>query len=623
MKSTHPEPDPQSDGVETDSRLGVFDSDDDRWLSLVRGAEESTTLGHLGDYEILGACAQGGQGVVYKARRTDGRLVALKRIHGGMYAPRTAKQRLATEIETIAQTRHPNIVSARDVEVEGGELLLEMDWVDGVPVTAWAANFSPDDPDRESTLIAVFVKICRAVSHVHELGSIHRDLKPSNILVTEPGEPFVLDFGLAKPLADISGGLSKVTRSGNLLGTPEYAAPEQLDGDEEGLDERADVYSLGVLLYRVFVGRGPYTAGASLGQLLQEIQLGQPLRPRAVNSHISKSIEAVILKAMRKEPSLRYPNVASLQADLEKCASGQSVSAPRAGFLFDLKAIAKRHPTKSAIAATSFLALVVTVAVIAVYAWRLGVSQDETSRAHHAADEVTAWLVNLAVETDGSAAGRARVLALLDGAAGEIDVRFAEDEWTRARTNVVFGQMYAKLEAWEKADRHLSKALSTYRELGPRNRRDVAETLRLLALARAHLKRPGAIDLQREAIGMVEDFDDVAMRPLLVKHYISMGETLFLAAGQAGRTEAETYFDEAVQVARDVAPGMPAYQAKIMRTHAECLIRIGAPSDAVDALELAIRFLNNSRVPSTDSEYIACDELLKSAQRMIETGGAQ
>jgi serine/threonine-protein kinase len=266
------------------------------------------------------------------------------------------------------------------------------------------------------------------------------------------------------------------------------------------------------------VGRSPYPANLSLGRLLATVELGHPLRPRAVDSSVPKDVEAVILKAIEKEPRNRYSTVTELRADLERCRTGEPIVAPTPGFFFDARNFARRYPVPCAIGGAMLCVLLVTSIIIAFYALRLRRAQEDTRRAHQAADRVGGFLSNLAVECGDNEESKRVILDRLDASARWIDVEFEGDEWAAARAHVAFGQMYGRLGGWEQADRHLTEALDTYRGLGRRDRREVAAALRLLGLARAHRQKPQALELQREALAMIERLAAHGKRSVLVEY---------------------------------------------------------------------------------------------------------
>ena len=205
------------------------------------------TLPTLEDYRIIGPLAVGGMGTVWRAEQLKmHRVVALKLLSPAFYGSKEGRDRFDREIHLTARLEHPNIARVYDSGLRQGVYFYAMELVDGIPLDEYVQNNRL--PTRQ--VLELMRLICSAVQHAHQLGIIHRDLKPGNLLVTADGQPRVLDFGLAK---DVEGdGIGDSTIVGAVAGTPAYMSPEQAAG--LATDTRTDVYSLGVILYRLLVG---------------------------------------------------------------------------------------------------------------------------------------------------------------------------------------------------------------------------------------------------------------------------------------------------------------------------------------------------------------------------------
>lgn len=319
-----------------------FGFDSEQWMERARHAAEPGSLGMLYGYEVLGVCGRGGQGTVYQCRSKSGQIVAIKRLHGGTWASRSARQRLIRELEATAGLDHPSIVAARSV-TGVDEPLLEMDWIEGVALNEWARGLPEGPPRPAREILTLFVKICDALAHAHERGMIHRDLKPSNILVNRSGDPFLLDFGIARPAAELSLSATHLTLTEQLVGTPAYASPEQVLGNASELDARSDIYSAGILLYEAFTGASPYPANLSLGRLLLAVEEGEFQRPRALNASVPRNVETVIVKCLHKDPARRYSSARELRADLERCLRGEATEARYSPILSSMGRLRRRH----------------------------------------------------------------------------------------------------------------------------------------------------------------------------------------------------------------------------------------------------------------------------------------
>ena len=232
------------------------------------------TLGrirYIGDYELLEEIARGGMGVVYKARQVSlNRIVAVKMILKGELATAADVHRFRQEAQAAANLDHPNIVPIYEVSEHEGQQYFSMKLVG--PGKRRAEQGLPET-GRVVALVA------RAVHHAHQRGIMHRDLKPSNVLFDEKGEPCVADFGLAKHIAGEQA--SELTRSGAIVGTPSYMAPEQARA-EKVLTTAVDVYSLGAILYEWTTGQPPFRGADAVSTMMQVIA-DEPRRPRSLN----------------------------------------------------------------------------------------------------------------------------------------------------------------------------------------------------------------------------------------------------------------------------------------------------------------------------------------------------
>jgi serine/threonine-protein kinase len=270
----------------------------------------------LPGYEILGELGRGGMGVVYKARQVGlNRLVALKVVLAGGHAGAEELARFRHEAEAVARLRHPNIVTVHEVGEQDGLPYFSLEYCDGGSL---AQQARPLPGPRAAELVQA---LARAVHCAHEKGVVHRDLKPGNVLLTADGTPKVSDFGLAK---DVGG--AGPTRTGDVLGTPGYMAPEQAAGNPKAVGPAADVYALGAVLYDLLTGRPPFQADTALQTVLQVLEC-EPAPPRLYNRAVDPSLEAVCLKCLEKAPADRYASAAELADDLAAYLRGEPVRA--------------------------------------------------------------------------------------------------------------------------------------------------------------------------------------------------------------------------------------------------------------------------------------------------------
>src|SRR6185295_14775330 len=268
-------------------------------------------------YELLDVLGEGAMSVVHRGRdRQLGRIVAVKVLREILFGHPTVRERFARESQALARLDHPAVVKVYDAGGEGGQAWLVMELVPGEPLSKVLLSKRLDRP----RLLALLEKVARGVHHAHEKGVIHRDLKPDNILV-HGEEPKVADFGLAH-LVESSPAL---TRSGAVLGTPMYMAPEQVEGGRE-ITARTDVYALGALLYEILTGRPPHP-GETIPEVYAKIARDEPVPPRRLAASVPWELEAVALKALEKNPARRYPSAEAFAEELRRYLAGEPVLA--------------------------------------------------------------------------------------------------------------------------------------------------------------------------------------------------------------------------------------------------------------------------------------------------------
>ena len=251
----------------------------------------AATLGRFGDYHLLNEIDRGGMGVVYRARQIQAnRIVALKMILAGKFATEKELKRFYSEAEAAAKLDHPNIVPIYEIGEHDGHPFFTMACVDGQNL----ASRLSQGPLAQREAAAMVREISQAIHYAHQQGIVHRDLKPANILLTKTGQTRITDFGLAKQIGD----QNELTVTGDLVGTPSYMSPEQVNGNSAKVGTQSDIYSLGAILYCLLTGRPPFQAATILETFTQLTQ-SEPVPPRQLVPTISPDLETICLKCLQ------------------------------------------------------------------------------------------------------------------------------------------------------------------------------------------------------------------------------------------------------------------------------------------------------------------------------------
>lgn len=320
------------DGYSPDNTADTIDLSTQRPL----GGFSPPPLGLFGDYELLEEIGRGGMGVVFRARqRSLGRIVALKMILAGELANAAEVRRFQAEATAAAKFNHPHIVPIYEVNHCEGRHFFSMALIDGATLDQ-VLKMQPLAADKAAEIVR---KVALAAAYAHERGIIHRDLKPANILLDTSGEPRIADFGLAK----WGEGDGTDERTGDIVGTPSYMAPEQAAGRVHEVHAAADIYSLGAILYACITGRPPFAAETKLDTVLAVLESEATL-PRAVNRQVPRELEWIVMRCLEKHPDNRYPTASALAEDLEHYLLGEPVEARRSGLWPRLRRWWRRQP---------------------------------------------------------------------------------------------------------------------------------------------------------------------------------------------------------------------------------------------------------------------------------------
>ncbi len=447
----------------------------------------------LGPYLVEKVIAAGGMGIVYLAVRDDAEFkkqVAVKLIRSGLNN-KYLTERFKTEKQTLAYLDHPYIAKLLDAgSTDDGTPYLIMDYIDGEPIDVYC------DKNRLtlSERLELFSKVCSAVHYAHQNLVVHRDIKPSNIMVTEKGEPKLLDFGIAKILSSDSPDAGRdLTKTGYWQLTPEYASPEQVKG--ENIATTSDVYSLGILLYKILTGHNPYRFKSYLPTEIHKVVcFEEPQKPsikvesseelikqdgsvKEINAetvsnsrgtsieHLKRKlkgdIDNIILKAIRKEPWRRYGSVEQFSEDIKRYSDGLPVIARNDTMGYLLSKFIKRHKTGVAMSAISVLLLIAGILGIA---WQASIAAKERDKAKLEAsksERINTFMQDIFAAPNPEVEGKdVKVVDVLKNASEKIDKELSDDPDIKVSVLYTIGTTYIGLGLYDDAEKYLKNSLA-------------------------------------------------------------------------------------------------------------------------------------------------------------------
>ncbi len=438
----------------------------------------------VGPFRIIDEIGRGGMGVVYRAEQANPRRhVAVKLLHPGFGTDGRFERMFQREAHVLARLAHSDIAVVHEAgKAADGRSFLAMELVTGRPLDEYVEHAALPPASK----LALFLRICRAVAYAHQRGVIHRDLKPSNVLISDAGEPKVLDFGLAKLLEPDEGetNATVLAEDGRIQGTLPYMSPEQVQGRITEIDVRSDVYSLGVILHELLSGKLPYPIDRRrLADSARTICEAPPQRLTGVDGSLRVEAEAIIRKAMEKEPDCRYSSAAAMADDIHRLLTGQPILARPPTFSYQFRKLVGRHRI-AALATTAALILLVGLSVYMsiLYAEARSnliratkaeaLANDEAARARHEADvsgQIRDFLVGIfrVSDPDVGRGGTVTARELLDRAAENVERQMSANPLLKAELIDVIGDVYASLGLYEEGEKHLRRAYDARRSLIP------------------------------------------------------------------------------------------------------------------------------------------------------------
>jgi len=576
------------------------------------------TGGRLGRYKLLSVLGEGGMGVVYLAeqQRPVRRRVALKVIKPGMDSKRVLA-RFEAEQQALALMEHPHVARVYDAGVTpGARPYFVMEYVQGVPITEYCDKHRLTVEER----LRLFLHVCEAVQHAHQKGVIHRDLKPSNILVTAENEeavPKVIDFGVARAISQPLTERTLHTEQGQLVGTPEYMSPEQADLDNQDIDTRTDVYSLGVVLYELVAGvlpfdphtlrehgidgarkiiceQDPQTPSTKLNRTSVEESTKSAERRRTNARQLQRSLRGdldwITLKAMEKDRTRRYASAGELAADVLRHLNHEPITAGRPSPAYKARKFMRRHRAL-VIGLTAVLAALVSGTIVSlVFAVRAERASEEAA----AVAEFLQEHVFRAMDASERGGRQASIKEILDDASQELSGMFGNSPLIEAAIREKLGANYAQVTCFEEGQRHLMQAREIYtRELGREDLRTIEVVDQLGRLYWGWWRYREAEECFSEALqvrGRLLGSDHADTVDTLA----SLGWTYY-AVGRAQKAEA--LLAKAYEASRRIHGETSATTRRYMYQYGGTLLQRGRFSEAEHLLSQAIELPQEAHNP--------------------------
>lgn len=540
---------------------------------------DRTAASALGDFQLIREIGRGGCGVVWEAWQTSlRRRVALKILSPSFAQSDAARERFRREAEAGARLQHPAIVAVHAIGETDGTLYIAEELVEDARTLAdWfdevrrAAELPRDHYRRVAEL---FAQVAEALQAAHSAGIVHRDVKPTNVLIAPGGSPKVVDFGIARLDSALT-----LSRTGELLGTPYYMSPEQIDARFGTVGPQSDVFALGVTLFEALTFVRPFEGDTS-HQVLQHILSSVPVDPRKLRSRVPRDLAVICSKALEKKPAHRYATMAELAADLRRYLANEPIRASPPGFAQTAVRWCSRHPVVSAGSAIALTALTIIFVL-----WLQVREQARTSQ--RTLDFVIASFAGSDPNTVG---GRVvDVSTLLDRAAAKVSGTFEGEPRIEAQLRHAFGILYESLGEYPKSYEQLTRYLELREAESGSQAVATLVARNLLGATATRLKRfDEAEEHLRAATAGLDTVLAPSAREACAARY-NLG-VLLLQSGRAEEAQEQLQPTLAYQLAEQGAESVDT-----LKTASALASTFIARGNSVGAAELASHYLERAR----------------------------